>query len=360
MQSAKEKVSQLIRPEIQALKSYHVPDARGLIKLDAMENPYPWPEELKPAWLETLRAVSLNRYPDPSAAALKARLRDALAVPAGAALLLGNGSDELIQMILLALARPGAAALAPVPTFAMYQQIAVATGARFVGVPLKSGFAFDRAAMLDALEVHRPAVVFLAYPNNPTGNLFEAADVEAVVENAPGLVVLDEAYHAFAGASFMDRLGDYQNLLVMRTLSKQGMAGLRLGLLAGAPAWLDELDKVRLPYNVNSLTQASIEFALTHQDVFDAQCREIAAERDKLYRALRDLPGIEAWPSRANFISFRLSGRSAEQVYERLRNAGVLIKNLDPAGGALAGCLRVTVGTPLENTAFVAALAVIL
>jgi histidinol-phosphate aminotransferase len=351
-----QKVARLIRPEIQALKTYHVPDARGLIKLDAMENPYPWPEALKPAWLERLRAVDINRYPDPAATALKARLREALAVPSGAALMLGNGSDELIQIIVLALARPGAVVLAPVPTFVMYRQIAVASGLRFVGVPLTSDFALDRAAVLVAITAERPAVIFLSYPNNPTGNLFDAADVEAIVKSAPGLVVVDEAYHAFANASFMDRIGRYPNLLVMRTLSKQGLAGLRLGMLVGAEAWIDELDKVRLPYNVNVLTQASVEFALEHRETFDAQCREICGERDKLCRALSQVPGIEVWPSRTNFLLFRVTnGPPARQRYEALRRDGILIKNLD-APGALSGCLRVTVGTPAENAAFLVAL----
>lgn len=354
------RIAKLVRPEIRTLKGYHVPDSRGLIKLDAMENPYPWPEALKPAWLERLRAESLNRYPDPTAQALKTSLRGALAIPADSEILLGNGSDELIQIVLLALAQPGAQVLAPIPTFVMYRQIAMAVGMGFVGVPLKADFALDRAAMLDAIATHQPAAIFLAYPNNPTGNLFDPADIEAILQATPGLVVIDEAYHAFAETSFMDRLSDYANLLVMRTLSKQGMAGLRLGVLAGPPGWLDEFDKVRLPYNVGNLTQASVEFALAHADAFDAQCREIRGERDKLYAALSRLPGIDVWPSRANFILFRIRGRPAGQIHGGLRRAGVLVKNLDSAGGVLSGCLRVTVGSPSENTAFLAALGAVL
>lgn len=349
-------VRRLIRPEVLALKSYHVPDSRGLIKLDAMENPYPWPDSLKPAWLETLRAVGINRYPDPAAASLKARLREALAVPTHADIMLGNGSDELIQLIVLALARPGALVLAPLPTFVMYQQIAVASGLRFVGVPLASNFGLDRSAMLAAIERNRPAVVFLSYPNNPTGNLFEAADIEAVLAAAPGVVVLDEAYHAFAGATFMDRLGRCPNLLVMRTLSKQGLAGLRLGILVGASAWLAEFDKVRLPYNVGSLTQASAEFALAHRDVFDEQCGLICGERERLYRALAAVPGIHVWPSRTNFLLFRTERSPAREIHASLLRDRILIKNLDGSGGVLSGCLRVTVGTPEENASFLRAL----
>jgi histidinol-phosphate aminotransferase len=349
-------VRRLIRPEVLALKTYHVPESQGLVKLDAMENPYPWPDSLKPAWLETLRAVSINRYPDPAATSLKARLREALAVPAQAEIMLGNGSDELIQVIVLALARPGAVVLAPTPTFVMYQQIASASGVRFVGVPLTADFGLDRPATLAAIQRDRPAVVFLSYPNNPTGNLFDAADIEAVIEAAPGLVLLDEAYHAFAGATFMDRLGRYPNLLVMRTLSKQGLAGLRLGILVGAPAWIAEFDKVRLPYNVGALTQASAEFALTHRDVFDEQCASIRSERGRLYRALSELPGIHVWPSHTNFLLFRADRRPAREVHQALLADRILIKNLDGAGGVLSGCLRVTIGTADENRLFLRAL----
>jgi len=349
----KSRVEQLIRPEIRALSAYHVPDAAGLIKLDAMENPYVWPQAIREAWAEVVRAVELNRYPDPGARAVKARLREVLAVPEGMALLLGNGSDELIQMICLALARPGAVVMAPTPTFVMYEMIATFAGMRFVGVPLGEDFALDERAMLAAIERERPAVVFLAYPNNPTGNLFDAAAMERLLRAAPGLVVVDEAYHAFAQESFMGRLPAFDNLLVMRTLSKQGLAGLRLGMLAGASAWLEEFDKVRLPYNLGSLTQASALFALQHVDLMEAQAADIRVERERLHQALAELPGIQAWPSRANFILFRSGARAASEVFDTLLKAGVLIKNLDRM---IPGCLRVTVGTPEENTAFLSAL----
>jgi histidinol-phosphate aminotransferase len=349
-----EKVASLIRPEIRALKAYHVPDASGFIKLDAMENPYALPEVLKDEWLKRLREVAINRYPDPSAAALRARLKQALNVPAGMEVLLGNGSDELIQLIAMGVAQPGAVVLAPTPTFVMYEMIATFVGMKFVGVPLGADFALDGEAMLGAIETHKPAVVFLAYPNNPTGNLFDEAVIEAILRAAPGLVVVDEAYHAFAEKSFMGRLGEFDNLLVMRTLSKQGLAGLRLGILAGDPAWLNEFDKLRLPYNINSLTQASAAFALEHKDVLDAQAAQLRADRALLYKELAALPGVKVWPSAANFILFRVA--NAATVFTRLREQKVLIKNLAGAGGPLTDCLRVTVGTPAENAAFLAAL----
>jgi histidinol-phosphate aminotransferase len=353
-------IERLIRPEIRELRAYHVPDSVGLIKLDAMENPYAWPSAIKDEWLKALRDVAINRYPDPQAMALKGRLREALRIPAGMELLLGNGSDELIQLILLGVARPGSLVLAPTPTFVMYEMIAAFTGMRFAGVPLKENFELDLDALRTAIEELSPAVIFLAYPNNPTGNLFDAATMEKLIEEAPGLVVVDEAYFAFAGETFLDRLARHDNLLVMRTLSKQGLAGLRLGILAGAPEWIGEFDKLRLPYNIGALNQASAGFALSHAAVLDEQAAAIRAERDKLAQALAALPGLWVWPSRANFILFRSERRAAGEVFEALKRGGVLIKNLDPQGGALKNCLRVTVGTPEENRAFLAALAAVL
>jgi len=354
------RVERWVRPAIRSLSAYHVPPAEGLIKLDAMENPYGWPSELVEPWLETLRGAALNRYPDPSAARLTERLRESMAVPASAAVVLGNGSDELIQMIALCLAdpdaRPRRVVLAPEPSFVMYRMIAAFTGMDYVGVALGEDFSLDLAAMLRAIEQHQPAVVFLAYPNNPTGNLFAPEAVRALVETAPGLVVVDEAYHAFAGESFMAAVEDYDNLLVMRTVSKMGLAGLRLGLLAGPPAWLAEIDKLRLPYNINVLTQLSAEFALRHGEVLAEQSARIRAEREALLKALRELGALRVYPSRANFILFRVPGGRAGAIFEGLKAAGVLIKNLDGAGGTLRGCLRVTVGTPEENAAFLSAL----
>jgi histidinol-phosphate aminotransferase len=356
MSSLSDKVAKLVRPEIRALKAYHVPDATGLVKLDAMENPYSWPEAVKREWLDTLQQVALNRYPDPDARRLRDRLRTALGVPPGMELMLGNGSDELIQIILMAVAKPGAVVLAPTPTFVMYEMIATFTGMKFTGVPLAPDFSPDMPAVLKAIETHRPAVIFLAWPNNPTGNLFAREDVLRVIEQAPGLVVLDEAYHAFAGESFMDQLGRHDNLLVMRTLSKQGLAGLRLGVLAGPRPWLEEFNKVRLPYNIGVLTQASAEFALAHLALLDEQARQIRAERERLFKSLNALKGVQAWPSRTNFILFRVEQGDADRVFEGLRQHGVLIKNLNSAGGMLRNCLRVTVGTLEENDSFLKAL----
>jgi len=345
-----------IRPEIQALTAYHVPDPGDMVKLDAMENPYRWPPALIEQWLDVLRAVELNRYPDPGAQALTEQLQQAMQVPDGMRLILGNGSDELIQMLALAVAQPGRVILAPDPTFVMYRMIAEVTGLDFQGVPLAEDFSLDVDAMLAAIAQHRPALVFLSYPNNPTGTLFEVDALEAVIEAAPGMVVIDEAYAPFTDATFMPRLADFPNLLVLRTVSKMGLAGLRLGLLAGAPDWLGEIDKTRLPYNINVLTQASALFALQHKHILDEQARRIRTDRAQLMQELEAMDGIQAYPSEANFILFRTAPGSADRIFSALREQGVLIKNLNPAGGRLHDCLRVTVGQPEENRAFLAAL----
>ncbi len=350
-------VSQWIRPEIRALMAYRVQPSAGLIKLDAMENPYTWPQALRDDWAALLRETNVNRYPDPAATALNARLAEVMDVPDGMRLLLGNGSDELIQMIAMGVAGPSRCILSVDPGFVMYRLIAIFCGMRYVGVPLRADdFGIDLPEVLHAIDEHQPAVVFLAYPNNPTGNLFDEKALREIVHAAPGLVVIDEAYAPFAGASFMSRLGEFDNLLVMRTVSKMGLAGLRLGLLAGAPAWLDEFDKLRLPYNINVLTQASAEFALRHKAIFDAQTEAICAERERLSAALAALDGVRVYPSRANFLLMRTPPGRAMAWHQGLRERGVLIKALHGAHPMLTDCLRPTVGTPAENDALIAGL----
>ena len=349
---------EIIRDEIRALSAYPVPDAVGMVKLDAMENPYRLPQELCRTLAERLAGAALNRYPDPAARELKTQLRAAMQIPAGMELMLGNGSDELIQMLALAVARPGAVVLGIEPSFVMFRMIATFAGVRYVGVPLRADFSLDAAAAVGAVEQHRPALIFIAYPNNPTGNLFDASAITRIIGAAPGLVVVDEAYHVFAGASFMPRLAEFPNLLVMRTLSKLGLAGLRLGLLAGHGAWLNHVDKVRLPYNVNVLTQLAAVEVLQYPDVLEAQAAAIRRERTRVFVELRRLPGVDAYESDANFILFRIA--NANQVFDGLKQRKVLIKNLGGSHPLLADCLRVTVGTPAENAQFLSALTALL
>lgn len=350
-------IEQWVRPEIRALHAYHVPDAHNMIKLDAMENPYTWPAYLRGEWAEVLQETSVNRYPDPGARALKERLRDVYAIDEQFEILLGNGSDEIIQLIAMAVAAPGRKILAPEPAFVMYRMIAGFAGMDYVGVPLRAeDFVLDMPAMLAAIKQHQPAVVFLAYPNNPTGNLFGEDEIVQIVEASPGLVVVDEAYTPFAQATFLPQLAKYENLLVMRTLSKLGLAGLRLGFLVGGRGWLEQFDKLRLPYNINTLTQVSAEFALTYADVFEGQTAQIRDDRNRLAQDLAQLPGVQVFPSAANFILFRVPAGRGRELFDALKTAGILIKNLDGGHPLLRDCLRVTVGKPAENQAFVAAL----
>jgi histidinol-phosphate aminotransferase len=344
----------LVREEVLALAAYHVADAAGMVKLDAMENPYRLPQALQREIAELVAAAAVNRYPNPQAPELKARLRQVMAIPDAMDILIGNGSDEIIQIVIQALARPGAVVLAPDPTFVMYRIYALVNRMRYVGVPLASDFTLDCARLLAAIEEHQPAVTFIAYPNNPTGNLYPEADVLRILQAAPGVVVLDEAYHAFAKKSFMGRLGAYPNLIVMRTLSKVGMAGLRLGYAAGSPAWIGEFDKVRPPYNVNVLTQLAAERLLAHNDVLALQAGEICAGRVRLQAALEPLPGVTVFASDANFVLVRVP--DSARVFAGMKERGVLVKDLHGGHPLLAQCLRITAGAADENTRCIDAL----
>ncbi len=346
----------LVRPEIRALTAYPVASAEGMVKLDAMENPYRLPAELAARMGERLARVAVNRYPDPAAPGLKRRLREAMGIPEALDIVLGNGSDEILQIISLALARPGAVALAPEPSFVMYRLAAVAAGMRYVGVALRPDFALDVDALHAALERERPALTWLAYPNNPTGNLFAREAILDIVAAAPGLVVVDEAYYAFSsGATLLDEVGRHPNLVLVRTVSKLGLAGLRVGLAIGKRAWLQEFEKLRMPYNVNSLSAAAAELLLGQRDVFDAQTAAIVAERARLERSLDRLPGVRRFPSAANFVLARVP--DAPRAFEALRERGILVRTFHGSHPLLAHCLRLTVGTPDENTRMLEALA---
>jgi histidinol-phosphate aminotransferase len=341
----------LVRPEILALQAYHVADAAGMVKLDAMENPYPLPPAMRRELAEVLARVDLNRYPEPGGRELRALIARKMAVPQGMELLLGNGSDDLIQIITLALARPGAVMMYPAPTFVMYSMNAILSGMKAVPVALRADFSFDADAFITRMGAERPALVYIAYPNNPTGVLYPEHDVLRVIEACPGLVVIDEAYHVFAGRTFMPYLEKHANLAVLRTVSKLGLAGIRLGYLAGRPEWIAELNKVRQAYNVNVLTQAAASFVLERLEVLEEQAARIRLERDKLGPELGKLKGVTLFPSEANFFLIRVP--DADRTFEALRRQGVLVRNLHPG---LQGCLRVTVGTPDENRVLLTAL----
>ncbi|UDG82257.1 histidinol-phosphate transaminase [Candidatus Vallotia cooleyia] len=347
----------IIRSDVLAMTSYPVPNATGLIKLDAMENPYTLPKPLAEQLGARLAQLALNRYPLPRPSALIDRLKCAMQVPDNCDVLLGNGSDELISLIATACAKPGTGAkiLAPVPGFVMYSMSAKLAHLEFIGVPLNIDFTLDVSAMLEAVAAHQPAIIYLAYPNNPTGTLFDDTDLERIVRAANrSLVVIDEAYQLFAQRSWISRVSEFDNVVVMRTVSKLGLAGIRLGYLIGLPAWISEFNKVRPPYNTNVLTQATVDFMLDHLEVFDAQAAKLRAERARLTDAISKLPGAHVFPSSGNFLLVRVL--NAATVFDELLGAWILIKNVSRMHPLLAECIRITVSTPYENAQLLAAL----
>jgi histidinol-phosphate aminotransferase len=357
--SLADRIGATLRQDVASMHAYAVQDSAGLIKLDAMENPYPLPPELQRALGERLGRVAINRYPTAGPAALIAALKQHVALPAGCGLMLGNGSDELIDLLSVACDVPGASILAPLPGFVMYAMSAQLRGLQFVGVPLTAEFELDLPAMLAAIEHHRPALTYLAYPNNPTANLFDPGAVRAVIDAVgaqQGLVVIDEAYQPFAADTWLPRLGlpGLEHVLVLRTLSKFGLAGVRLGYLCGAEALIREIDKVRPPYNISALNAEAALFALEHADEYARQAGHICAERGRLLQALAALPGARAYPSQANMILLRVP--DAARSFAALKARGVLVKNVSALHPLLANCLRLTVGTPEENTQMLAAL----
>ena len=347
-----------LRPDVRAMHAYAVQPAAGLVKLDAMENPFRLPAALQRELGERLGAVALNRYPSGCADEVIAALARHAGLPAGCALMLGNGSDELISLLAIACDRPGATVLAPVPGFVMYELSARLQGLAFVGVPLTPGFELDEAAMLAAIEAHRPALTYIAYPNNPTANLWDDGTigriVDAVGAQRHGFVVMDEAYQPFASRSWLPRLAGSPHVLVMRTLSKFGLAGVRLGYLIGDAAVVREIDKVRPPYNVGALNAEATLFALEHADEFERQARVLREERGRLLAALAKMQGVTPYPSEANMILVRVADAAA--AHAGLKSRGVLVKNVSALHPLLAGCLRLTVGTPEENTLLIDAL----
>ena len=345
------KPEQLVRPEILALKAYPVPPSEGMVKLDAMENPYTLPDALRRELAAERARVEVNRYPTPSPQQLREAIARRMGVPKGMEVLLGNGSDELIQILIMALARPGAALMFPSPTFVMYQMGATFNGMKVIPVPLREDFSFDADAFIARMQAENPALVFIAYPNNPTGVLYPEEDLVRVIKACKGLVVIDEAYHVFAGKTFINRIAEFPNLVVIRTVSKLGLAGIRLGYLVGRPEWVAELDKVRPPYNVSVLTQAAALFMLERLDVLEEQAARIRGDREKLGEDLSSLKGVTVFPSQANFFLIRVP--DAAKTYEGLKRQNVLVRNFNPA---IRNCLRVTVGTPDENRILLAAL----
>ena len=351
MTSLAERIKRTIRADVQAMHAYSVQPSAGMIKLDAMENPFPLPETLQRAFGERLARVAINRYPGAQIDELIAALSVFAELPPDCALMLGNGSDELIELLAVACDVPDAAILAPLPGFVMYQLSAQLHGLRFVGVPLTSSFELDTDAMLAAIDSTRPALTYIAYPNNPTANLFDDAAIERIVDAVgaqDGLVVFDEAYQPFSSRSWMPRLGEHEHVLVLRTLSKFGLAGVRLGYLCGAAPLIHEIDKVRQPYNVSSLNAEAALFALANAYEFGRQARILRAERERLQLELGELDGVTPFPSEANMILVRVP--DSQRAFDGMKARGVLVKHIAALHPLLENCLRLTVGTPEQNT----------
>jgi histidinol-phosphate aminotransferase len=336
-----------IKPAVAQLQAYDPHKRLGQVKLDANEHPFALPPALREAVLQALTAVSINRYPDPEAAGLRHALAKMLDVTPDM-LLLGNGSDELVQMVLMACGTPEERVLTPTPTFSMYGLGARILDQRVVEVPLTADWDLDMPQMLAAIAREQPRVTFLATPNNPTANCFASTAVRQLIEAVPGVIVIDEAYYEFSGQTVLPLLQTYPHLLVFRTLSKIGMAGLRVGILVGHPKLVYEINKVRLPYNLSAYSQAAALVVLQHWERLTPEFRTIIYERERLRESLGRFSGVTVFPSQANFLLARLDVGAA-RMWEALGEHGILVRHF-PESPALQDCLRITVGTPHENT----------
>ena len=350
------KIINFFREDINSLSEYEVLDSKNMIKLDAMENPYDIEVKLEmdinQNWQEN---VNLNRYPDADCQNLKKNLLKNYSLNEDYDFIVGNGSDELIQIIFHAFLKPENIVLLPKPSFSMYKKIAQVVGLRFEEVLLKDNFALDINLMLKKIEELNPALIFLAYPNNPTGNLWDKEDIKKILLKANGLVIIDEAYEAFSGKSFIGQLKDFDNLLIMRTLSKIGFAGIRLGYLFGQKYIIRELNKLRLPFNINSVSQTMSHIYFKNNSFFSAQAEEIIKNREYLQDEMTKIEHIKVYKSKTNFILFKVLKNSADQIFNDVLSDKILIKNMTETPG-LENCLRVTVGTREECDLFIQSL----
>ncbi len=333
--------------------AYHVPQPAMIrAKLDANELPFTLSAELRTGLAAALADSALERYPDPRARELRAAVATQLGV-AGEQLVFGNGSDELISLLIAAFAGP---ILYPVPTFVYYRLAAIARGVPLVEVPTGPRFDLDEDALESAVTREQPSVVFLALPNNPTGTLWRMEfALELAARHRDTVIVSDEAYLAYSGRTSLGALAAHPNLVVMRTLSKVGMAGLRVGFTVSSPAIAGVLEKVRPPYNVGTLAQRAATFLVREaNDWCTARAAEVVASRRRLATAIAALPGADLFASEANLLLVRFA--RASQIWQGLVDRGIVVRNFADAPGPLAGCLRITIGTPAENAMLIEAL----
>lgn len=337
------KLQRLLKKNIRSIQPYNTKEIPYHVKLDANESPYSFSLSL-----DFLKKIPTNRYPDPDGKELKRILarRWKLKVEN---ILLGNGSDELIYYLIITFGGP---VIFPVPTFSMYGIITQALGEKFVAVPLDNSFDLDSKKMISAIKNHKPKIIFLSSPNNPTGNCFSSDRIFRIIKAFKGIIVLDEAYQPFSSKRGLLRiLRDFENVVIMRTLSKVGFASLRVGFLLGQKDIIEAINRVRLPFNVNALSQAVAVNALKNYRDVENALKLISNERDKLYQELKKLKSIHPYPSKANFVLFRV--KNSVQVYKKLLSKGILVKDIN---SMLKDCLRVTVGTPEENMLFLESL----
>jgi histidinol-phosphate aminotransferase len=355
------KILSHIRRDVQSMHAYAIQDSAGMVKLDAMENPYTLPPALQAKLGERIGKLAINRYPGARIEDLKTALRAYAQVPADYGLMLGNGSDELISLLAMACHIPGGKVLAPLPGFVMYAMSAQLQGLEFIGVPLTADFELDEAAMLTAINQEKPAITYIAYPNNPTANLWDEGVIKKIIAACAeygGMVVMDEAYQPFSSQSWINHIHAAPeanaNVLLMRTLSKFGLAGVRLGYMTGPAALINEVDKLRPPYNISVLNCECALFALENKEAFRLQAQAIVAQRAMLIEAISQLPGAQALKSDANMFLVRVA--DAAKTFEGLKQRGVLIKNVSKMHPLLHNCLRISVGTPDENHTMLTAL----
>jgi len=350
----KNKINNFFRDDIDLLKEYEIFDSTNMIKLDAMENPFDLNINFEITGLPS-GATSLNRYPDADCQSIRNKLLtkhqlddkkyDAI---------IGNGSDELIQLICLTFLRAENIVLCPAPSFSMYKKISQVIGLRYEEVPLRNNFSLDIKLMLEKIKDLNPAIIFLAYPNNPTGNLWSKEDIEAIIKQSNGVVVVDEAYGAFSRESFISKIDEFENLIIMKTFSKVGLAGIRLGYLFSNKYIIKQINKLRLPFNINSISQKISEISIDSSYLED-QIEEIILLRSSLILELRDIKKIEVYDSKTNFILFKILEGSANEVFESLLLDNILIKNMSKMPG-LKNFLRVTIGSKKENNLFIQSL----
>ena len=348
------KVNNFLRDDIDSLKEYKIVDSKGMIKLDAMENPFDLDVNFKITGLSS-GSSNLNRYPDANCESLRKKLRAKYKIGNDHNIIFGNGSDELIQLICLAFLKPENTVLVPSPSFSMYEKISRVLGLKFKNVPLKNDFSLDINLMLKKIAESNPAIIFLAYPNNPTGNLWSKKDILEIINKSNGVVVIDEAYGAFSGQSFVTEINKYENLVIMKTLSKIGFAGIRLGYLFGENSLINNINKLRLPFNINSVSQKISDLSFENNEYIDEQIKDLIKLKGKLTNQMKDIGKVKVYESKTNFVLFKILDKPANDVFNHLISCNILIKNISSSPG-LENCLRVTVGSEEENNLFIQSL----